>query len=69
MPAETILPDGLYLPRAVFDGQDRQRRQGQTVRVIYCMLENSAAPAQDSCRLVSSILGPDAALVSELAVP
>lgn len=66
LPVHQMLPDGSYLS-CVFDSADRARRAGQTVRVIDYTLEGAATPAQDSYRLVTNILQPDAAPALELA--
>ena len=66
LPVQRMLPDGSYLS-AVFDSADRARSAGQTVRVIDYTLEGAATPVQDSYRLVTNILEPDAAPALELA--
>jgi len=66
LPVQQMLPDGSYLS-AVFDSADRTRSAGQVVRVIDYTLQDSATPAQDSYRLVTNILEPDAAPALELA--
>jgi len=66
LPVKTMLPDGSYLS-AVFDSEDRHRRAGQAVRVIDYTLTDSAAPVQDSYRLVTNILEPDLGPALELA--
>lgn len=66
LPVEQTLPDGSYLS-TVFDSEDRQRRQGQTVRVIDYTLQGSATPVQDSYRLVTNILDHSQASALELA--
>ena len=63
---QQALPDGSYLS-TVFDSEDRARRSGQTVRVIDYALQGSATPTQDSYRLVTNILEPEAAPALELA--
>ena len=60
------LPDGSYLS-TVFDSGERARRAGQVVRVIDYTLQDSATPVQDSYRLVTNILDPQAAPALELA--
>ena len=60
------LSDGSYLS-TVFDSSDPARRSGQTVRVIDYTLHDSATPVQDSYRLVTNILDPQAAPALELA--
>ena len=67
LPVEQMLPDGSYLS-TVFDSEDdRARRHGVRVRVIEYTLKDSATPVQDSYRLVTNILDPEAAPVLELA--
>lgn len=66
LPVEQMLPDGSYLS-TVFDSEDRQRRQGQTVRVIDYTLKGSVTPVQDSYRLVTNILDHSQAPALELA--
>ena len=66
LPAQQLLPDGSYLS-VVFDSQDKRRSAGQVVRVIDYTLSDSATPVQDSYRLVTNILAPDAAPALELA--
>lgn len=66
LPVEQELADGSYLS-TVFDREDRARRNGQRVRVIDCTLKDSASPVQDSYRLLTNILDPDAAPALELA--
>ncbi len=66
LPVEQLLADGSYLSR-VFDSADRHRSAGQIVRVIDYTLQDSATPPQDSYRLVTNILAPDAAPALELA--
>jgi hypothetical protein len=63
---EEALPDGSYLS-TVYDSKDRQRKSGVKVRVIDYTLVDSATPVQDSYRLVTNILDPDAAPALELA--
>ena len=66
LPVEQELADGSYLS-TVFDSEERARRHGQQVRVIDYTLKDSAAPVQDSYRLVSNILEPEMAPALELA--
>ena len=66
LPVEQLLSDGSYLS-TVFDSADRARKSGQTVRVIDYTLQDSATPTQDSYRLVTNILDPEAAPALELA--
>ena len=66
LPVEQELADGSYLS-TVFDSEDRARRGGQRVRVIDYTLKDSATPVQDSYRLVTNILDPEAAPALELA--
>lgn len=63
---QQILPDGSYLSE-VFDNDDRRRTKGEVVRVIGYTLENSATPVEESYRLVTNILDPEAAPALELA--
>lgn len=63
---EEALPDGSYLS-TVHDSKDRQRKSGLKVRVIDYTLVDSATPVQDSYRLVTNILDPQAAPALELA--
>ena len=66
LPVEQLLSDGSYLS-TVFDSADRARKSGQTVRVIDYTLQDSATPTQDSYRLVTNILDPEAAPALQLA--
>lgn len=66
LPVEQELDDGSYMS-TVFDSEDRARRHGQRVRVIEYTLKDSAAPVQDSYRLVTNILDPEQAPALELA--
>lgn len=66
LPVERMLPDGSYLS-TIFDGKDRKRSQGQTVRVIKYALDNSATPVEESYRLVTNILNAEDAPALELA--
>jgi hypothetical protein len=66
LPVQQMLSDGSYLS-TVFEGSDRARRSGQTVRVIDYTLQDSATPVQDSYRLVTNLLDPQAAPALELA--
>jgi hypothetical protein len=63
---EQVLCDGSYLS-TVFDSDDKRRRTGQQVRVIDYTLKDSATAAQDSYRLLTNILDPEAAPALELA--
>jgi hypothetical protein len=63
---EEQLPDGSHLS-TVYDSKDSQRKSGIKVRVIDYTLVDSATPVQDSYRLVTNILDPDAAPALELA--
>ena len=63
---EEELPDGSYLS-TVYDSKDRQRKSGVKIRVIDYTLVDSATPVQDSYRLVTNILDPEAAPALELA--
>jgi hypothetical protein len=60
------LPDGSYLS-TVYDSEDRRRQRGVKVRVIDYTLVDSAKPVQDSYRLVTNLLDPQAAPALELA--
>ena len=66
LPVQQQLSDGSYLS-TVFDSADRQRRAGQTVRVIDYTLTGSAAPTQASYRLVTNLLDAAQAPALELA--
>ena len=66
LPVQQELADGSYLS-TVYDSDDRARRSGQQVRVIDYTLKDSATPVQDSYRLVTNILDPEAAPALELA--
>lgn len=66
LPVQQQLSDGSYLS-TVFDSAERARQAGQTVRVIDYTLQDSATPVQDSYRLVTNILDPQAAPALELA--
>jgi hypothetical protein len=63
---EQTLPDGSYLSTA-YDHQDRQRTDGQVVRVIEYQLKDSATPTEGHYRLVTNLLDSDAAPALELA--
>ncbi len=63
---QQMLSDGSYLS-TVFDSQDKRRTSGQIVRVIEYTLLGSAAPPEDSYRLVTNILDPAMAPALELA--
>jgi transposase IS4-like protein/DDE family transposase len=67
LPVEQELADGSYLSTVYDSEDDRAKRHGRQVRVIEYTLENSATPVQDSYRLVTNILDPQAAPVLELA--
>jgi Insertion element 4 transposase N-terminal/Transposase DDE domain len=60
------LTDGSYLS-TVYDSEDRRRQRGVKVRVIDYTLVDSAKPVQESYRLVTNILDPQAAPALELA--
>jgi hypothetical protein len=64
--AQQVLPDGSYLS-TVFDSEDSARRHGRTVRVIEYTLRDSAVPAKDSYRLMTTLLDPEQAPGQELA--
>ena len=66
LPVQQQLPDGSYLS-CVFDSADKTRRRWQRVRVIHYTLKDSAAPVQDSYRLLTNILDPAQAPALELA--
>lgn len=66
LPVQQELADGSYLS-TVFDSADRARQSAQQVRVIDYTLKDSGAPVQDSYRLVTNILEPQAAPALELA--
>jgi len=66
LPVQQELADGSYMS-TVYDSDDRARRSGQQVRVIDYTLKDSATPVQDSYRLVTNILDPEAAPALELA--
>ena len=66
LPVQHLLADGSYLS-TVYDSADRQRRDGQTVRVVEYTLQGSATPVQDSYRLVTNLLDPQEAPALELA--
>ena len=66
LPVESVLSDGSYLS-TVFDSKDRQRRSGQTVRVVEYGLQDAATPTQDRYRLVTNLLDPAQAPALELA--
>lgn len=63
---EQALPDGSYLSTA-YDHQDRQRTDGQVVRVVEYQLRNSATSTEGHYRLITNLLDPDAAPALELA--
>ena len=66
LPVQQPLADGSYLS-TVFDSEDRARHSGQVVRVIDYALQGLATPGQESYRLVTNILDPQAAPALELA--
>jgi len=67
LPVQKLLSDGSYLS-TVFDSEDdRARKHGRIVRVIDYTLHDSATPVQDSYRLVTNIVEPEAAPALELA--
>lgn len=66
LPVQQELADGSYLS-TVFDSTDKRRENAQQVRVIDYTLKDSAAPVQDSYRLLTNILDPEAAPALELA--
>jgi len=66
LPVQTALADGSYLT-SIFDSDDRNHRDGQTIRVIEYELTGSATPTQDRYRLITNILDPNEAPALELA--
>ena len=66
LPVHKMLADGSYLSE-VFSSDDRQRRHGQTVRVIDYTLKESATPVEGSYRLVTNIVDERQADALELA--
>ena len=66
LPVETLLADGSYLT-TIFDSDDKSHRAGLVIRVVEYELTGSAAPTQDSYRLVTNILDPKEAPALELA--
>ena len=67
LPVQKLLSDGSYLSTVFDSTDDRERKRGQSVRVIDYTLHDSATPVQSSYRLVTNILEPDAAPALELA--
>lgn len=67
LPIEQALPDGSYLS-SIYDSTDMKRRDGVAVRVIEYTLDDPTRPAEPRYRLLTTILGPDQAPASELAV-
>lgn len=66
LPVEHRLDDGSYLS-TIFESGDRQRRNGQRVRVIDYTLQAAATPTEQSYRLVTNLLDPEQAPALELA--
>ncbi|MCO5101903.1 MAG: IS4 family transposase [Burkholderiaceae bacterium] len=66
LPAQQVLSDGSYLS-TVFDSTDSARRDGRLVRVIEYTLTGAGVAAQESYRLVTNLLDPEAAPALELA--
>lgn len=66
LPVQQELADGSYLS-TVYDSEDRAKVSGRQVRVIDYTLVDSATPVQDSYRLVTNLLEPEAAPALELA--
>ena len=66
LPVHQMLADGSYLS-AVYANSDRKRRSPVAVRVVDYTLQDSAAPVQDSYRLITNILSESAAPALELA--
>jgi len=64
--AEQVLGDGSSLS-TIYDSEDRARNHGQRVRVIEYALQDSAAPTQQSYRLLTNILDPEQAPALQLA--
>ncbi len=67
LPVQKRLGDDAYLSTVYDSEEDRARKHGQSVRVIDYTLRDSATPVQDSYRLVTNILDPEAAPALELA--
>lgn len=67
LPVEQPLEDGSYLSTVYGSQADRASKRGSRVRVIEYTLAHSATPVQDSYRLVTNILDPQAAPALELA--
>lgn len=67
LPVEEPLADGSYLS-SIYDSTDKKRRSGVAVRVIEYTLEDPTRPAEPRYRLLTTILDPDRAPASELAV-
>lgn len=65
-PVQQRLADGSYLS-TVFAATDRNKRAGQTLRVIDYTLQGAAVPGEGSYRLVTNLLDPDVAPAPELA--
>lgn len=66
LPVEYALADGSWLS-TVFDPKDRQRCQGQTVRVVEYTLNNAATTDPSGYRLVTNILDAQQVEALELA--
>ena len=64
---DELLDDGSYLSTVFDSEQDKRRQNGQRVRVIEYTLKESATPVQNSYRLLTNILNPEAAPALELA--
>ena len=69
LPCEQQLADGSYLTRIYKDQPDqRAKRDGERVRVLEYRLDDPALGAEDQTyRLITTILDPDAAPANELA--
>ena len=70
LPREQPLSDGSYLTRVYASQPDqRAQRDGERVRVVEYRLEDPGLPeSEQSYRLISTLLDPDAAPASELGV-
>lgn len=63
---DKALPDGSYLS-TIYDSDDRHRRAGVIVRVVEYSLDDSATATQETYRLLTNIVDPEAAPAQELA--
>jgi len=66
LPVQQRLDDGSYLS-CLYDSADRQRRNGQVVRVIEYTLTGAAGAVQERYRLITNLLQPEQAPAQELA--